>query len=158
MKFYQYFIPRFPAWVPKVGHKIKVSEKWKWKFAYKKLKQVWVLIFRWKRNFRICTKGGNHPTFAHPPSSFGHRSGVIPKYSFIPERWRTTLERGTGSEWQERKTEWLDILDRSALFRHRLVLVSRTIRVVPTAFLSFLRTRPFLVSHRSKIKRSQNER
>ena len=102
--------------------------------------------------------GGNTPTFAHQPSSFRPRSGVILKFPFLLGRFRMTLERGTWSERQERKTERREIPYRSAFLRHRSVLVSRTMRVVPTSFLSFPRKRPFFVPLRSEMKRPCNER
>ena len=85
--------------------------------------------------------GGNHPTFALPPPPFRPRSEVVPIPPLFPERCRTISERGTRFEWQERKTEWVDVMDRSTLARHRSGPLPPTVRVVPTVFLSFRRTR-----------------
>ena len=85
--------------------------------------------------------GGNTPTFANPPSSFRPCSGIVLKSHFVLEWFGTTLERGTRSERQERGPEGPEVTHRSTFLLNRSVLLPQTLWVVPTAFLSFPRTR-----------------
>ena len=84
---------------------------------------------------------GNTPTFAHPPSSFRPCSGIVLKSHIVLGWFGTTLERGTRSERQERGPEGPEVTHRSTFLLNRSVLLPQTLWVVPTAFLSFPRTR-----------------
>ena len=89
----------------------------------------------------ILFLGGNTPTFAHPPSSFRPCSGIVLKSHIVLGWFGTTLERGTRSERQERGPEGPEVTHRSTFLLNRSVLLPQTLWVVPTAFLSFPRTR-----------------
>ena len=119
----------------------------------------------WNEPGMMVFFGGNPPTFAPPPSSFRPRSGVILKSPFLPERHWMTPERGTRSEWQERKTERHYNSDHSTHVPHRSGSLPLTVRVVPAMFLSFLirschsaERGPLVVPSRSLTKRPGNKR